>query len=39
MKNIEYNTYQQYQGFERMKKNIFTFADRSGGIVEYSKQR
>lgn len=39
MKNIEYNTYQQYKEFETMKKNIFTFADRSSGIAEYSKQR
>lgn len=39
MKKTEYNTYQQYKGFEQMQKNIFTFADRSGGIAEYSKQR
>jgi len=39
MQNTEYNTYQQYKGFEAMKKNIFTFADRSCGVAEYNKQR
>lgn len=39
MKNIEYNTYQQYQGFEAVKKNIFSLADRSCGAAEYNKQR
>ncbi|RUP42065.1 MAG: hypothetical protein EKK63_03240 [Acinetobacter sp.] len=39
MKNTEYNNYEQYQGFEQMQKNIFSFADRSCGVAEYNYQR
>ncbi|MBM4211995.1 MAG: hypothetical protein FJ186_05660 [Gammaproteobacteria bacterium] len=39
MQNIEYNTYQRYQGFETMKKNIFAFVDRSCGVAEYNYHR